>query len=247
MKFSLYHKLVQKIQNARWLTAPLFFGQHPAVVEFLVRNYSRHSKKILDIGARRSPYTRSLQGLVVGIDLPSQDDSKLGFNYSSLQQFSNGHHFALFGSGECLPFKPDTFDVVIMIEVIEHIKEDRQALTEIHAVLKTDGILIISTPNGETFPKPAKYHIRHYRPEELKKLIDDLFNIKLFWPLFPKGKLWHESIKSLSDMLNQKDIISVIRHIFLVWVYWIVTGWCFFRTREKDTTTLFVVAQKGPS
>lgn len=58
----------------RWLSAPLVFGQHAAIVEFLVLYYCRHSNQILDLGARRSPYTKGLHGLVVGVDLPSADN-----------------------------------------------------------------------------------------------------------------------------------------------------------------------------
>lgn len=214
------------------------------MVEFLVRYYCCQSRKILDLGSRRSPYTQSLQGLVVGVDLPSPDDAKLGFNVANLEQFINRGNLAVFGRGEDLPFKPETFDSVLMIEVIEHIEGDRKALKEIFTVLKPGGTLVQSTPNGKTFPVPAKHHRRHYKPEDLRSLMEEFFNFKLFWCLFPKGRLWRESVKSVKNMIQEKDIISIIRHIVVVWVYWIVTAWWFFSGKTKDTTTLFVVAEK---
>ena len=244
MKSSCSDRPVERRQCPRWLAAPVLFGQHAAVVEFLVRFYCGSSKKVLDLGARRSPYTRSLPGLVVGLDLPAEADAKLGFNPASLRQFGQGRQAAVFGSGESLPFKPGTFDAVLLIEVIEHIQEDRQAVDEIFTVLKPGGVLILCTPNGETFPQPAKYHIRHYQPEELKKIIKERFEIKRFWSLFPKGKLWLESIKSVKSMIEKKDIIALARHLGLIWIYWLVTAWWFFRGRTKNTTTLFVVAEK---
>jgi ubiquinone/menaquinone biosynthesis C-methylase UbiE len=214
------------------------------MVEFLVRYACRHSRKVLDLGARRSPYTRSLPGLVVGVDLPSADDAKLGFNVHNLNQFINGQKLAVLGSGEDLPFKPNTFDTVLMIEVIEHISGDLKALKEIFTVLKPGGTLVLSTPNGSTFPIPAKHHVRHYKHEDLKSLIGIFFNFRLFWCLFPKGRFWRESIKSTNIMIQQRDIISIIRHITVVWIYWIMTAWSFFSGRIKDTTTLFVIGEK---
>jgi ubiquinone/menaquinone biosynthesis C-methylase UbiE len=228
----------------RWLLAPLIFGQHSAIVEFLVHYYCRHSRKILDLGSRRSPYTQSLPGLVVGVDLPSPDGARLGFNVANLKQFINRNNLAVFGRGEELPFKTETFDSVLMIEVIEHIEKDRKALKEIFAVLKPGGILVQSTPNGKTFPVPAKHHRRHYKPEELRSLMEEFFNFKLFWCLFPKGWLWRESVKSVKNMIQEKDIISIIRHVAVVWFYWIITVWWFFNGKTTDTTTLFVVAEK---
>lgn len=45
------------------------------------------------------------------------------------------------------PFKDDSFDVVLFLEVLEHINGPRKTLREIHRVLKRNGILIITTPN----------------------------------------------------------------------------------------------------
>lgn len=46
-----------------------------------------------------------------------------------------------------LPFKDNTFDYITFLEVIEHLENPHFTLKEINRVLKSRGILILSTPN----------------------------------------------------------------------------------------------------
>jgi SAM-dependent methyltransferase len=50
-------------------------------------------------------------------------------------------------AGEALPFKGDCFDLVLSNEVIEHVRDDRQAVSEILGVLKSGGRLGLFCPN----------------------------------------------------------------------------------------------------
>ena len=45
-----------------------------------------------------------------------------------------------------LEFNDNSFDLVIMMEVLEHVKEPKKALSEIYRVLSDNGKLIMSTP-----------------------------------------------------------------------------------------------------
>ena len=45
-----------------------------------------------------------------------------------------------------LPFADDTFDAAICIHVLEHVEEDRAAMSEIHRVLRPGGWALISVP-----------------------------------------------------------------------------------------------------
>ena len=60
-----------------------------------------------------------------------------------------------------LPFADGAFDAVFAIEVLEHVPNPFGALTEIHRVLKSGGILTLSVPN----------------PFHVKELIWNLFRI----------------------------------------------------------------------
>jgi len=50
-----------------------------------------------------------------------------------------------------LPFKDSSFDVILLIEVIEHVDNPSRLLDEIHRILKKNGTLIMSTPNVENW------------------------------------------------------------------------------------------------
>lgn len=57
-------------------------------------------------------------------------------------------------SSEKLPFSDEFFDVVLCLDVIEHVVDVDNVMSEIRRVLKPNGILIISTPNVQFI-----YHI----------------------------------------------------------------------------------------
>jgi SAM-dependent methyltransferase len=46
-----------------------------------------------------------------------------------------------------LPYPDASFDVVLLVEVIEHLENHRAALSEVSRVLKPGGIFILTTPN----------------------------------------------------------------------------------------------------
>ncbi|MGI6423144.1 MAG: methyltransferase domain-containing protein [Candidatus Dojkabacteria bacterium] len=95
--------------------------------------------KILDIGCGTVPYfllnTKFKEKY--GIDYSLQKDKK--YKDISLKKES-------INSG--LPFQSNYFDIVTMLAVFEHIEPDdlQKLLSEIHRVLKKDGLLILTTP-----------------------------------------------------------------------------------------------------
>jgi 2-polyprenyl-3-methyl-5-hydroxy-6-metoxy-1,4-benzoquinol methylase len=50
-------------------------------------------------------------------------------------------------SSERLPFQDGYFDVVYMGDVIEHLTNPDFAINEVARVIKTNGFLVLSTPN----------------------------------------------------------------------------------------------------
>ena len=45
-----------------------------------------------------------------------------------------------------LPFGSQTFDAVVMAEVLEHLPQDFQALKEVRRVVKENGTLVLTVP-----------------------------------------------------------------------------------------------------
>lgn len=95
-----------------------------------------------------------------------------------------------------LSFPNEQFDVVIALDVLEHIENDAQAVIEIKRVLKPGGTVIIFVPAFMSLWGEADEMGRHFRryqkPELLKRLGDggftvvrsSYFNTILFLPIF---------------------------------------------------------------
>lgn len=114
-------------------------GVHSRVYSYLKKHIlSGDTRHILDVGAGHGAFSRRLH-----------ED---GFHVSACD--FNPDHFYLDGV-ECkyaditreLPYGDETFDVVVLIEVMEHIHDHATIFKECHRVLKKSGIMFFSTPN----------------------------------------------------------------------------------------------------
>ncbi|KQX70041.1 hypothetical protein ASD06_00810 [Angustibacter sp. Root456] len=78
-----------------------------------------------------------------------------------------------------LPVADAAVDVVLSLQVIEHIWSPDQLLAETVRVLRPGGLLALTTPNRETFspglargePPTNPFHVREYDAEELGALV----------------------------------------------------------------------------
>lgn len=94
---------------------------------------------VLDVGAREGLFLGLLKGNKVAFDL-----SPFHLRYG--QERGNS---CVAGFGERLPFKDNSFDVVICSAVLEHVLAPEVIATEMVRVLKPAGRVIIETPFGE--------------------------------------------------------------------------------------------------
>lgn len=112
-----------------------------------VLNYlSERRGKLLDIGCSYGVFAYELarKGYsVTGIDV-NPESIELANNIKKFLDIKNIHFINM----DFLDYKfpANEFDIVIMVEVLEHIKEDWRAIQEIYRILRKDGILIISIP-----------------------------------------------------------------------------------------------------
>lgn len=91
-----------------------------------------------------------------------------------------------------LPFKDGYFSQVIILDVLEHIKDHHKALEEINRVLKKNGKLAICVPNDTllSYLNPVRYaqHERHYTIDQITKLLRKKgFRIKI---IFAGGRIF---------------------------------------------------------
>jgi len=105
-------------------------------------------KQILDLGCGTGdvsylaakkvfPY-----GNVIGIDF-LEDSIRI-----ASKRFKNDNLQFKVGDIDKSDFSPSSYDCVLFLEVIEHIDNPTLTLKKIHQILKPNGHLIVSTPNG---------------------------------------------------------------------------------------------------
>jgi SAM-dependent methyltransferase len=78
-----------------------------------------------------------------------------------------------------LPFADDDFDGAIAVQSIEHVPDPERVLAEVHRVLRSDGTVVLVTPNRLTFARPDEiidpYHFVEFTADELRLLCAGAF------------------------------------------------------------------------
>ncbi|MBI2756946.1 MAG: methyltransferase domain-containing protein [Chloroflexi bacterium] len=97
-------------------------------------------KRILDIGCGMGMYVSRLRQYsndVYGVDV---DPEKIAEASSWLPNLK-------VAPGELLPFEDNTFDVILLNEVIEHVEDDQKTIQEAYRLLVPGGHIVIYAPN----------------------------------------------------------------------------------------------------
>ena len=105
---------------------------------------------ILDLGCGVGEYVRAIKltgAECVGIDIerPRLLDATARDKLVDASDFTPASY--LLAASEALPFEGESFDVVLMNEVIEHVQDDKETLREIYKILKPGGVCILFAPN----------------------------------------------------------------------------------------------------
>jgi len=163
-----------------------FFGALDAALPPIVPS------RILEVGAGEGEVTERVaarwpDATIVGLDLP---DPELAAHWS-------GRGFSpLFGDIGRLPFRDDEFDLVLAIEVLEHVPFPELALAEIARVARRH--IVVSVPREPIWRAAnlarGKYardlgntpgHINHWGKRSFTELISRRFDVRSVHAPFP--------------------------------------------------------------
>jgi len=140
----------------------------------LLNKYAFNAKKILDIGCGAGALIKELQD--EGRNVYGVDMSKTTLDFCQNQGVKN-----LFkAQATQLPFAEKSFDAILLLDVLEHIENENQAITEIKRVLMPDGIAIIFVPCFDFLwsdQDEISMHYRRYTMSKLNNLVKNHFNI----------------------------------------------------------------------
>lgn len=91
-----------------------------------------------------------------------------------------------------LPFGCQTFDSVILDNVLEHIEEPRLILTEVHRVLANDGILVIGVPGTLGYSRDPDHKVFYSKEKLVNTVTSSGFNVQRIFAM-PLNLDWLES------------------------------------------------------
>ena len=153
---------------------------------------------ILDLGSGQGGTAKILseENTVISLDLnifrlKSQEDFR-----DNIQRIN--------GNALTVPLKPDSFDLIILQDVIEHVNDPQSLLNSLLSLLKKNGVLYLSTPNKlslfniisdphwglpllSLFSRESirKYYLKNFRKSEYeRKDIAQLLSLKELIALF---------------------------------------------------------------
>lgn len=170
----------------------MIYGEH--IVRYRAVTNLVKNKVVLDI-ASGSGYGSALLGAtarqVYGVDNNLDAITYAQKNYSSKKvKFVPS-------DGTNIPFSDGFFDVVVSFETIEHIKDYEKFMGEIKRVLKTNGLLILSTPNDIEFAEGNHFHLHEFEQGELEKLVHKYFKY---------AKSYFQGTWLFNALLDEKDL-----------------------------------------
>lgn len=113
-------------------------GVHSRFMEFFRRRSEPAGLKVLDLGAGQGALTQRLVDM--GYEVSACDLFPVYYKYDKVK-------CDRVDVTETFPYPNDTFDLVIAIEITEHILDHENFFREINRILKPEGRLYISTPN----------------------------------------------------------------------------------------------------
>jgi SAM-dependent methyltransferase len=108
---------------------------------------------VLDVGGRYQPYRPLLNGKIS--------------NYLALD-VERTEFVTVLGSGENIPFRSETFDVVIATQVFEYFRKPHEASNEVYRVLKPGGSLLLSV--AAVLPRFRDEELWRFLPLGLRSL-----------------------------------------------------------------------------
>lgn len=154
----------------------VFIAYRIKLVRKLTGNILLSGKRLLDIGCGKGKFLVSAKQR--GAQVSGLEPTLRSFEFARSALGDDVQNKMM--SKDCFP--PDTFDIVTMWHVFEHIPDPLSMLDACATVLQPDGVLIIGVPNynglvakigkATWFNLDPPRHVIHYSPSSLTRLLE---------------------------------------------------------------------------
>jgi len=173
-------------------TENYWYRRHLAAYGLAARALRRAgARRILDVGCGEGFGAALLArgGIVHAVELDGPTGAHAARSYPGIR---------VVRADAChLPYRPDSFDAVCAMQVMEHLYCADGFLRQVRSVLRPAGTLLLSTPNRETFSPdgPNPFHVYEYTAEELDSLL------RIHFGTVRVGGLHHGALLRRADRL----------------------------------------------
>ena len=96
-----------------------------------------------------------------------------------VNQFGLNNCYFNLGDGSNLIYEDNSFDTVVLAEVLEHVPDPSPFIKEAYRVCKPSGKILISVPRGYSIPDPD--HVRIFTKSKLTALINEHITEEIDW------------------------------------------------------------------
>lgn len=137
-------------------------------------------RRLLDVGCGTGEFVA--QALLQCWDAVGIESSRMAADFASEHNHLPVYNAVL----GCAPFEAGSFDVVTLLDVLEHLLNPRQEISQVYELLKPGGIVVVRVPNTLFhLPKARvcsllgisvsnlemRYHLNHFTPHTLSSLL----------------------------------------------------------------------------
>jgi ubiquinone/menaquinone biosynthesis C-methylase UbiE len=218
------HKLFYELEDHHWWS----IGIRRIQLHFVRKYLSVLNPTILDIGCGPGATLNELSkiGKTVGIDVSK---------YVLQLARSRGIKNVRYGNATKLSFANNSFNCVTAFDMLEHVKNDDTALQEIYRVLKTKGVVVLTSPAFmwlyDDHDRLNHHYRRYSRSELLKKAYRVGFKIRyisycnsFLFPLIVGVKYYNRLVKRQGKFNNEdtpEPLNSILKFIFSSEIYFL--------------------------
>lgn len=180
------------------LTQGLFYREKMRAIHRIAPD--QPFKNILEIGGG--------QGGLTALLYPWAKITNLDFNPEYAQSPCNQQERVCFICGDAtnLPFENFSFDAVTMFDVLEHIPDHKQAVSEALRVLQPGGFLLVSTPN-ENWRFPYYGFMKSICPSETE-IMAEWGHVRRGYTLDELNALVSLSCQNYATFINPFTVLS---------------------------------------
>ncbi len=136
--------------------------------------------RLLDIGCGTGEFLEDARKC--GWQAEGLESSRSAAEYARDKKNLPVHHATL----QTAPFPLQSFDIVTLLDVLEHLRRPREEMLRVNGLLKKEGIVVVRLPNTNfhlfkcrichvlrvhDYGLQMKYHLNHFTPATIKKLL----------------------------------------------------------------------------